>query len=321
MKTLTQFRDLVGQSSIPGLQRLVSTALKEKCGTKRIIERMLEALQGRYHPENYTKEDINMSILMYELGGSAAVYALNHGHTALPSVDTIRPYRRQCSILPSSRQITAEGILPNIYAMFGNQEGKGGKKMVGHTLSFDEISIEARSCYINETDEITGLCREHVHKLESVEMGSELKVVHDAAQAVRDGVVHMGKEATVGAISAHRRLEYDAKPILVSPTCKKASWKDAVRIIATVLYSWKVSPDGEQKHGPICSVSTDGDATRRAALFFLCMHTVIGFIDPLYAFVGGLLGLNLWVGYCYLTMDFDYKHLFKRKCLYNKLGI
>ena len=211
---LEKFRALVGQSSIPGLQRLVATALKQNCSMKVIIERILVALQGQYRPKNYAKEDIDLSILMYELGGGAAVYALNHSHTSLPSVDTIRPYCRNRAIPPCTRQITAEGILPNIHAMFGNREVNGGKGKVGHTLSFDEISIEARPCYINESDEIAGLCCEHVHELLSVEMGQDVKTVHDAAQAVRDGTVHMGKEATVGAISAHRRVGYDAKPVI-----------------------------------------------------------------------------------------------------------
>jgi hypothetical protein len=42
------------------------------------------------------------------------------------------------------------------------------------------------------------------------------------------------------------------------------------------------------------------------------MHKKLGPDDPIYKFLSELLGLNLYTGDGGLTMDFNYKHLFKR---------
>jgi hypothetical protein len=42
------------------------------------------------------------------------------------------------------------------------------------------------------------------------------------------------------------------------------------------------------------------------------MHKKLGLDNPIYKFLSPLSGLNLYTGDGGLTMDFDYKHLFKR---------
>ncbi|KAJ7809664.1 hypothetical protein B0H13DRAFT_1450334, partial [Mycena leptocephala] len=129
---------------------------------------------------------------------------------------------------------------------------------------------------------------------------------------VREGKVHIAHEASVGAISHLSERNYGAKPVFMAPTCKKGTWPDSVRTTQKVLEAWKCSPDGESKHGPVLSVSTDGDPGRRLALFLLCMHDEIRPGNPLYEFIKNLPGLNRRVGDNNLTNDPDYKHEFKR---------
>ncbi|KAK7021441.1 hypothetical protein R3P38DRAFT_2518576 [Favolaschia claudopus] len=80
-----------------------------------------------------------------------------------------------------------------------------------------------------------------------------------------------------------------------------------------VLECWKRSKHGEQLHGPILSVSSDGCPKRRYAMFMMCMHSEILPGNPLYPFICDLPGLNRRVGKDNLTNDPDYKHEFKRK--------
>jgi hypothetical protein len=96
------------------------------------------------------------------------------------------------------------------------------------------------------------------------------------------------------------------------PTCKKVSWQSAAQLLQKLIQAWKISPYGEAMHGLLLSIASDGDGTQRAALYLICMHKKLGPDDPIYKFLSELLGLNLYTGDGGLTMDFNYKHLFKR---------
>jgi hypothetical protein len=166
-----------------------------------------------------------------------------------------------------------------------------------------------------ETDQMGGFCLEHLKSsgLATVKMGSDLRAVEASVTAVKEGKVHIAHEASVGAISRLSAKNYGAKPVFIAPTCKKGTWKDSLRTIQCVLEAWKRSPDGEVKHGPAVSVSTDGDPGRRLALFVLCMHDESRPGNPLYDFIKILQGLNRRVGDNNVTSDPDYKHKFKRE--------
>lgn len=308
-----QVINLISQNDIPGLHRLVSTATKEKVGVSELINRLEKAKRGEYHPKNYTPCNFDLAMLMYELGGAGAVYALNHAPTALPSLKRIRALRKKFSLRLTVRHIELSDILKNIETVCGPNSGlPTPREIIGHSLAIDEIAGDGRLCYLPETDEIAGFCREHVGYLKTVKMGEDMTAVHDAAKAVQDDKVHIAKEFTVMAVTRHAATSYDAKPIVLSPTCKKSTWKDSVRVISTVLQAWKISPYGEVLNGPMWAISSDGDATRRAGMYLLCMHKEVTPNDPLFPYINCLNGLNLHTGENYLTMDFDYKHIFKR---------
>ncbi|KAJ7890063.1 hypothetical protein B0H14DRAFT_3429122 [Mycena olivaceomarginata] len=154
-------------------------------------------------------------------------------------------------------------ILENIEMLFKNDIEIGEHKRVGITLSQDEIAGDGRLCYLDETDEIAGLCEHAVSALETFKMGTDL-------ESVRKTVGFSLGRSLVWRHCPHAETDYGAKPVLLMPTCKK------------------LGPD-----------------------------------DPIYKFLSELLGLNLYTGDGGLTMDFNYKHLFKRLCtlLYSKEGI
>ncbi|KAK7024312.1 hypothetical protein VNI00_016436 [Paramarasmius palmivorus] len=264
-----------------------------------------------------------MAMLVYELGGGSLLYAFNHSPFALPSFSTIRQYRRQWDLAVCIDKPRILQIMSNIESMFGPHHGKD--ELIPHqplpqerpgfvVFSWDELAIEQRFEYLDSTDEVIGGCMEHSSSIESVVVGRDTRVLEAVALAVRDGKLHPAHEATVGAVHCHRRRNYEANPLFLAATCKKRGWRDCLREIQTSMEAWKLSSFGEALNGPIMTIASDGDATRRAALYMLLMQNKVVPGDALYKYVRDLLGLNLYTGRDGTTMDFDWKHLFKRLC-------
>lgn len=167
--------------------------------------------------------------------------------------------------------------------------------------------------------EMAGFCQEHVDLLPSIKVGEDVTNVLEASQAVKERKVHVGKKFICVAISRHAAEKYGAIPIILSATCKRGTVSDSVHLIMTGLRAWKYSVFGESLRGPIWSITSDGDATRRTSLYSICMRWKLSDKCGLYRRLRGCVGLNLWVGENNLTMDFDYKHVFKR--MYSLLAL
>lgn len=270
------------------------------------------ALEGKYRPRNYSELELDLATAIYELGGGAALHALHNSPFAFPSRTTLIDRRQDFRLRISVGSVKMEDLLANIETMF--KDVKPGHKKVGMTLSMDEIASDGRLCYLPETDDIAGLC-EHASKLPLVRMGTNLDVVRSVAQAVQDGQVHVGQEVFVAAFARNDDTDYGAKPVLLLPTCKQGSFRDSAFIIEMLRQAWKLSRYGEELHGPIWSIASDGDPKRRPALYLHCMVKEITPEKPLFSHVGNLPSLNLWTGSGGETQDLDYKHDFKREYL------
>ncbi|KAJ7227439.1 hypothetical protein GGX14DRAFT_511117 [Mycena pura] len=288
--------DFISNNVIPGLPRLLSNSKKEGWGPLKTTEKAVLASKGEYHPRNYTEFDKDLAILMYELGGGAASHALNKAPTMLPSRHTIADVRRQLSLRITVGDAKVSDILENIEVLFKDAE-VGNQGRVGITLSQDEIAGDGRLCYLDDTDEIGGLCEHANSHLETFKMGSDLKATEAVVNAIRAGDIHVGKEFSVAAFSRHAEIDYGAKPVLIMPTCKKGSWQSSAELLQKLIQAWKLSPYGEAKHGPLQAIASDGDGRRRAALYLICMHRRLGPGDPIYQFLSELerQGLNLCV--------------------------
>ncbi|KAJ7834472.1 hypothetical protein B0H14DRAFT_2590895 [Mycena olivaceomarginata] len=107
----------------------------------------------------------------------------------------------------------------------------------------DEIAGDGRLCYLEETDEIAGLCEHATSRLKTFKMGGDLTCVEEAVKAIRAGDIHVGKEFSVAAFSRHAPDDYGAKPVLLMPTCKKGSWHSSAQVnnfTPLVLKLWKI---------------------------------------------------------------------------------
>ncbi|KAF8055318.1 hypothetical protein FPV67DRAFT_1789064 [Lyophyllum atratum] len=304
--------DLVGTQDVPGLYRIFKNSKANSWSMEKLFKMIRQAFEGTYHAKNFSELELDLAAVIYELGGGAALYALQKSPFAFPSRTTILKRRQNFKLCITVGQINMSDILANIETMF--KDVLPGHRKAGMTLSMDEVASDGRLCYLPGTDDIAGLCEHAATGVASVKMGEDLNVIRAVTKAVRDGKVHIGQEVFVAAISRNDETDYGAKPVLLMPTCKKGSFRDSALIIEMLRQAWKMSPYGELLHGPIWSIASDGDPKRRPALYLHCMYRELTPADPLFEHLGNLPGLNLWTGSGGETQDLDYKHDMKRLC-------
>ncbi|KAF9530963.1 hypothetical protein CPB83DRAFT_874875 [Crepidotus variabilis] len=310
--TWNEILKLVATDDVPGLHRILCNAKFDNWSPEKLLDMLRESLTGNYHPQSYNQFEYDLVSAIYELGGDAAVHLLHNSPFALPSRSTMVEHRRHISIRISTGKPKISDILENIKTMF--EETQPGHRRVGMTITLDEISCDDRLCYLAETDDIAGLCEHAGSLFPSLKMGERLDVIRAVAAALREGSIHPAQEVLVAAISRNDESGYGARPVLILPTCKRGSFRDAALIIEIIRQAWKMSPFGDVLHGPVWSIASDGDPKRRPALFLHCMARELLPSDPLYVHLQNLNGLNLWVGSGGEVQDLDYKHTFKRIC-------
>ncbi|KAF7364233.1 hypothetical protein MSAN_01082900 [Mycena sanguinolenta] len=314
VKEYEQLFDLLSSNNVPGLPWLLSNSKKEGWSIPKTTEKSQLALDGKYHPRNYTEFDNDFTTLMYELVGGAALYALNKAPIMLPSRKTIDASCRELNLRITVGNVKVSDILTNIEALFSDINS-GASGAVLNTLWIDEIVGDGRLCYLQDMDKIGGLCKHATSQLKTFKMGSDLTCIEEVVKALRAEDIHVGKEFSVAAFARHAADDYGAKPVLMMPTCKQGTWNSAAQILQKLIQAWKLSPFGEAKHGPLTEIASDGDGKRRPALYLITMPKPLELDNPLFPFLSDLPGLNLYTGEGGITMCFDPKHLFKRLCI------
>ncbi|KAF8983046.1 hypothetical protein BDQ17DRAFT_1261758, partial [Cyathus striatus] len=190
----------------------------------------------------------------------------------------------------------------------------------GVNMCMDEISSDGRLCWIPKTDDIAGLCHEHVSYLKSMKMGLSIEMAQAVAEAIQAKHVHVAQEILVIALGRNDQVDYDAKPILILIMCKQGNFLDAALIIEKVRQAYRMLPCREAQHGPILSISSDGEPKHHPALYLHCMVRKLVPSDSLFQHLSFLTGFNLWMGSHFETQDFNYKHLLKRDIFCFKLS-
>ncbi|KAJ7277320.1 hypothetical protein C8J57DRAFT_1223067 [Mycena rebaudengoi] len=96
---------------------------------------------------------------------------------------TIADIRRQHNLRITVGDVKISDILENIEILFGDVDlGDYGRVCI--TLSQDEIVGDGRLCYLEETDEIGGLCEYASAKLKTFKMGEDLMSVEETVRNV-----------------------------------------------------------------------------------------------------------------------------------------
>ncbi|KAG1862950.1 hypothetical protein C8R48DRAFT_748149 [Suillus tomentosus] len=313
MSALTQLDDYnrllmaVSERDIPRLQQIINVALCNGASVRQVVNKLEDALEGAYHPRGYDANDLDIATLVYRLGGRQLLFALSQ-KLAIPSLRTLRTRSAFTVITPTIGTIHDEHFDNNIQAVILTS-GCTDSVLCGVSLMIDEIALEEMAIHFSKYNKVGGLCWKHSHTIDPV-LRTYKSAVH-IAQKIHDGHVHLGKELTVMGASCFGRDEIF--PILAAPTCKTENTNDMEQILAKAIAQWN-STGAAAQIGPVWSVATDGDATRHAAGHRLFVKSPLSEGSDLYGTLINMPGLNLFTGNSEVTLDFDFKHIFKRIC-------
>ncbi|KAJ7058984.1 hypothetical protein C8F01DRAFT_990119 [Mycena amicta] len=303
-----RFVEAVAQQDVPRLQRLVSVGLRRGASVNQIIRTMQKAVDGVYRPRpTICQKTLDMALLIYRLGGRKLLYAVNQG-LDIVSLRTLRNHMSLTRIMPTVGWINMDDIRHNIEEVVLKPLSKGTQAppLRGVSLQIDEVAMEERASHSSHG--ILGFCWCH-----SLGLKLSFDTFQDALQLsklLRTGKAHLGKEMTVVAACCFGGRQ--TFPILALPTCKQTGPAESKTIYETVIAAW----NERAKHivGPVWSFATDGDASRRKAGFDCFSKIKLAPTSPLFSTLAGMKGMNLFTGIFDITLDSDFKHLFKRFC-------
>ncbi|KAJ7847960.1 hypothetical protein B0H13DRAFT_2404873, partial [Mycena leptocephala] len=315
IKKLTDYRRLVfavAESNIPRLTQFLSVGLRNGASPRKLINMFGDAVEGTVpNPRPSTdSRTIDVTLMTYILGGRKLLYALSHAN-GLPSLRTLRNHMAFTRIMPTIGAISIADIVHNIQEVVLKPRAAAERTTLrGVNLMVDEVALEERAVHFRHTNSVGGICWRHSPLVNLV-----LNTYDSAlalAKSLKDGKVHFAKEMTVVAASCFG--EAGTYPILALPTCKHVTADDSGTIYEVAMEAWRSSGAAE-KVGRIWSWSTDGDMIRRVAGYKAFLTQKLGPTSKsrIYGTLAGMTGLNLWTGPDDVTLDFDFKHIFKRK--------
>ncbi|KAH9913947.1 hypothetical protein B0H21DRAFT_805153 [Amylocystis lapponica] len=305
-----RFAMAIAEMDVPRVQVIVQTALRKGSSLSRIVNKIEEAFEGLYQPRGqYSERDVDVATLAYRIGGRSLLYSLNHS-IGLPSLRTLRKYSAFTKIMPTVGMIKCTEIVHNIreVVLKGREALHGSVPRRGVSVLIDEIALEEAAVHFRHNNCVGGLCWKHSTSVDLVLRTYQSAV--NLAHALAKGTVHMGKEMSVVAVSLFG--EKGCYPILAAPTCKQETAADMEMLFTSVIRSW--NEVGAGTVGPLWSVATDGDSTRRAAGYNMLVKIPLSPTSSLYGTLSNMAGLNLYTGDGEITLDFDWKHIFKRFC-------
>ena len=303
---------ILASNDVKRLKCVLGVALKRGCSVSAIIIRVEQAINGFYTARgNYSERELDIAFLAKSLGGPKLLYALCHSH-GLPAYRTITSHRTIPHLTPSGSVPTADEVSSNITSFFC-QEQRPQLPRCGHSLLIDGVAVDERGCYVRETNEVVGFCREHSIGVDRLVIG--MAAVEYLVDLVHEGDLHFGSEASVVAIAAHREDDYQAIPLVVSAKCGTETGEDCATWLKMVISAWESNEYGAKYNGPIWSVASNGEASLRNSRFRLCMDYEVKKSSPLGSKLSRLIGMNLHTGPGDITMTADYKHAFKCMCL------
>ncbi|EIW75264.1 hypothetical protein CONPUDRAFT_37704, partial [Coniophora puteana RWD-64-598 SS2] len=183
----------------------------------------------------------------------------------------------------------------------------------GHTLCIDEIALQEKADFDSRSQQVIGICHRHAAAVNVTLTDAESAI--RVATSLKAEECHLAKEATVIAVTTWGNDTI--RPLLAAGSCKSETPAQIAATMKQAITSWDES-GARDRFGPIWSVATDGDATRRRGFHdeFLKYQidelTNISQTPVMVGTVRLLPGLNCFVGDSAVTLDFDPKHIFKR---------
>ncbi|KAG8692622.1 hypothetical protein FRC09_011076 [Ceratobasidium sp. 395] len=243
----------ISQSDVTAIGRIVQLALQQGAGVDTIIDRIVLAQRGLYHPHMYTQRDFDIAGLVLKVGGPRLAFAVAKA-MHLPSISTLRARLDLPQLLPSVGFPTKGEITTNIESFFGqNTKRASPRSRVGHSLLMDELSAEPRLRYYRKLGVIIGFGRHFDHLIDMKNLSTRpdaLEVLLKLKALLDSGVIKRATEVTMAAIARFGQTDYNPAIILASGTCKTEKAPEQARLIQLILDSCptQVTHDGDYKH-------------------------------------------------------------------------
>ncbi|KAG2336335.1 hypothetical protein BDR05DRAFT_896867, partial [Suillus weaverae] len=310
MYALTQLDDYnrlvmaISENDIPCIHQVINIALRNGTSIREVVNKLEDTLEGVYRPRGYGASDLDIATLVFRLGGRQLLFALKQG-LKIPSLRTLRAKSIFTSLTPTISPIRNDKFHQNIQHIVVDTRADS-LPLRGISFMIDKIALEEMAVHFSKFNKVGSLCWKHSNIIDPVLRTYDSAV--SIAQKIHDGHLHLGKELTVIGVSCFG--EDQIYPILAAPTCKTEDTSDMERILAQTVECWN-SNDAVTSVGPAWSFVTDGDATRRAAGHKLFIKMPLAPDSPLYGTLINIPGLNLFTGAGEMTLDFDFKHIFK----------
>ena len=296
----------VGSGKVKRIDRLAKVALANNRGIRGLFDLYNRAAHDVYHTKSY-EDDMLRGLLLWRLGG-AQVADIAHKSLGLPALHTLRRHTVLPRLVASPGQPTRQEIKANTIAclepiaeIMSNSE----YQVFHQVVMFDELKVEERPQWDDQTNYIQGICREHEHHTSLFYMSNQ--EVDLLLEQIQEEKVHLASNATVGAIgilSENHRL-YSALPVLISGQCSRETGKKHAEIIQTTLNGSKKS-----KLRTVC-ISSDGESRRGEAFVHLTFKHKLSGESNIYNYLKDLKWMNFEVGDDDIMADKDYKHVFK----------
>ncbi|KAG2335875.1 hypothetical protein BDR05DRAFT_897578, partial [Suillus weaverae] len=274
---------------------------------REVINKLEDTLEGVYWPCRYGADAFDIATLVFRLGGRQLLFVLNQ-KLSIPSLRTLCANSTFTSLMPTIGPICNEQYDQNIQTIVLDTRSDS-LPLRGVSFMIDKIALEEMAVHFHKFNKVGGLCWKHSHIVDLVLCTYNSAV--SIAQKIHEGHVHLRKELTVIGVSCFS--EDKIYPILAAPTCKTEDTSDMEHILAQTVEHWN-SSCAAASIGPAWSFAMDGDATHHAAGHKLFIKTPLAPDSPLYGTLINMLGLNLFTGAGEMTLNFDFKHIFKCIC-------
>ncbi|KAJ7842124.1 hypothetical protein B0H14DRAFT_3692846 [Mycena olivaceomarginata] len=296
---------------VPRLSSIVANCIKHGDSIFTATEKIYRASTGAFRDRSYTEIAHQQLYLFLQLGGPAAA-ELAHRCLGLPSINATKRHIATVPLVASPKAPTMDEMLRNLDVGFPTPFAPpaDGTLGPGFQIMVDEIKVEGRMRWDPRSNMILGLCREHSANYELEFLG--LPQAESIHAGLASGKVHLASEATVAAVSSFSDVPVRniAHPFIIAPTCKREAANGQKILLSAARDA--VEKKAKQIGGRLYCISSDGDAKRRRAALALAFIMLLDPNGALFKKLGDLPLFDYHCGHNEITMDIDFKHLFKR---------
>lgn len=270
---------LLSQNKIAGVSRILAVSIRGGASPDAILTKLKKAISGAPKPcSNWTPKEYDTAFLIKAIGGPWLLYVLQKAES-YPSLTSLRRQKIIPKVIVSAGIPNTADFNSNISLLLGERGHKPqNNPAIGMNVLIDGAAIEQVIRFDLKCMCLLGIFREHSRDIKKV-----VDSVENVANAIhKDKTCHCGKDATVlGIAPVTGHDNYHVTPLVLSASCKCEKGEQLAHWMEIFIQTYREHPDGKKRHGPICTVCTDGESSFRKLRFILGLEETIGKSSPL----------------------------------------